>query len=112
MADRRGRASRFNRLLEIETPTRLPNGAGGFVKGWTSAGDAWAEMIPLRGDEALEQSVQRSTQLWKITVRWRENLDEQCRLLFGGKPINIRTCEDPDGRRAELVMTGESGVPT
>lgn len=106
------RAGRLNRRVQIEKPARVPNGAGGFVKGWEQIGKAWAEMIPLRGDEALEHSVQRATQIWKVTMRWRAGVNEQCRLLFAGKPLNITTCEDPDGKRAELVMTCESGVAT
>lgn len=106
------RAGRLNRRVVIEKPVRVANGAGGFAKGWAPAGKAWAEMIPLRGDEALEHSVQRSTQIWKVTMRWRAGVDEQCRLIFAGKPLNIRTCEDPDGMRAELVMTCESGAAT
>jgi SPP1 family predicted phage head-tail adaptor len=105
-------AGRLNRRISIEAPVRSPNGQGGFTKGWAPTFDVWAEMIPLRGEEAVQHNLQTSRQLWKVTIRWRAGINEECRAMFNGKPLNIRTCEDPNGRREQLVMTAESGVST
>jgi len=105
-------AGDLNRKIMFQRPARVGNMQGGSVKSWTDAGAAWAQMIPLRGGEALEQSVLRGTQLWKVTVRFRADVSTDWRVLFGEQPLNILTCADPDGRRAWLVMTCESGVRT
>ena len=103
---------RFNRRISIEEPTRTANGAGGYTKGWAAItdGEVWAEMIPLRGGEALERQVLAATQLWKVTIRWRDDVTVEQRVVFEGRPMNIRAAQDPDGRRFELVMTCEEGV--
>ena len=106
------RSRRFNRRIDIEVAVRAPNGAGGFTKAWAPAVTVWAEMIPLRGKEALEHLVLHAQQLWKVTIRYRAGVDADARMKFKGKALNIRTCEDPAGDFQELVMTCESGVNT
>lgn len=107
---RKGRASSKNRAIKLQAPTKIPNGQGGFAKGWTDGIDAWAEMIPLRGSEAIEQNIQRSVQLWRVAIRWRQDVDTTWRIVHDGKFLNIRSCADAEGTRQDLVMTCESGV--
>ncbi|MBY0583270.1 MAG: phage head closure protein [Sphingomonas sp.] len=89
-----------------------PNGSGGFSSAWVPLMTVWAEVIALRGGEALVQNVQRSTQLFRVTIRHRSDVTTANRLLFEGRPMNIISCEDVDGRREALVMTTETGVRT
>lgn len=105
-------AGDLNRRLLIQQPTRAPNGQGGFVKGWDDVLTVSAQMIPLRGQEAVAHNLLTSGQLWKVTIRFRRDLTTDWRLMLGDMPLNIRSCQDPDGRRQWLVMTCESGVKT
>lgn len=105
-------AGQLNRRVMLQRETRMSNGQGGYVKDWTDAGEAAAQMIPLRGGEALEQSLLHSVQVWKVTIRFRPDVTTGWRLLFQGAPLNIQTCVDPDGRRRWLVMTCSSGMRT
>lgn len=110
---RRERRPRPNREVLAEFPLRRPNGQGGNTKYWSDPTPIWAEMQPLRGQNAIEHQLQRARQLWKVTTRWREDLTSECRLVFEGKPLAIiGEPADPDGRRRWLVMTCESGVKT
>lgn len=106
------RAGRFNRRIGLQKPNRTDTGVGGKDKTWQAAIPLWAELIPLRGDEAMANNLTRNVQVWKVTIRFRTDVTPDCRLLLGDRPMNIRSCEDPDGRRAELVMTAETGVRT
>lgn len=105
-------AGKLRRQVTLQQPTRTPNGAGGFTKGWTDVETVFAEVIALRGDEALQQQVLNSVQLWKVTIRFRTDIDPTWRLLFEGREMNIRSCEDIDGSREALVMTAQTGVKT
>jgi len=102
----------LNRKIMLQRPTRADNAHGGTVTSWSDAAPAWAQMIPLRGGEALQEAVLRDVQMWKVTIRFRGDVTTDWRIMFDGAPLNIRTCADPDGRRAWLVMTCESGVRT
>lgn len=107
---RAGLSKRLNRRIAIELPARTPNGSGGFIKGWSAPRKIWAEMIPLRGGEAVTHALQRSTEIWKVTIRYRPDANTDCRITSRGEILNIRTCVDPDGSRTELVLTCESGT--
>lgn len=75
--------------------------------------DIAAEVIALRGDEALTLGVQRSTQLYKVTIRARSGVTTAHRLMWMGIALNIRTAPPSmRSRGADLVMTCESGVAT
>lgn len=107
------RIAALNCRIHIEQPVRVPDGRGGQVKSWEPAAsdpNPWAQMIPLRGDEALNQALVEARQLWKVTTRWRDDVTPDNRLVWDGRVLNIRTAEDPDRRRKWLVMTAESGV--
>jgi SPP1 family predicted phage head-tail adaptor len=103
------RAGPKNRRIAFQKKGQSPNGKGGWVESWGAPIVIAAEMIPLRGNEAVEESVVRGVQLWKVTVWFRPDLNTDCRLMKDGKELNIQSCEDPDGRRRELVMTASSG---
>lgn len=104
LADLRGR--RLNRRVTLQEPVYTDNSRGGRATSWSTIGELWAELIPLRGNTALEQLVNTDTQTWKVTVRWREGLTGEHRFLFGARVLEIvGQPEDPDGKRAELVMT-------
>lgn len=105
-------AGQLNRRITIQRPSRADNAHGGAVTSWMDVTGAWAQMIPLRGGEALQEAVLRDVQLWKVTIRFRTEVSTDWRILFKGEALNIRTCADPDGRRRWLVMTCESGVRT
>ena len=104
--------SQFNRKITLQQPARVSNGKGGFDKSWSSFRDVHAQMIPLRGNEALSDNLLREVQLWKVMIRFIDGVTPDWRILFDGRVLNIRSCEDMDGGRRFLTMTCESGVRT
>lgn len=59
---------RLNRQLALETPTRTPDGAGGYAAGWRVLGTVWAEVIARSGRESGGPGGQVSLQAYRITV--------------------------------------------
>lgn len=110
---------RLNQRIQVERENLVDNGKGGRKRpdgeeAWLPvAKKVWAECYPLRGGEALQNVVQRSSQLWRVTIRARPGITTSHRLtwydpLIGDVVGNIRSIapnEDRDG----LVMTVESG---
>lgn len=126
----KGLSSRLRQRVVVQERNVIDNGRGGRKQ--KPGQDAWrqltnqipAEVLPLRGGEALNLGVQRSTQIYRVTMRISADglfpwpLTTAHRLVwitntfggFGEVPLDIRTCPPPtDGRT--LVMTCESGVP-
>lgn len=56
---------RLDRLLTLEDPMRVADGAGGFTESWISLGRLWARITPRSGRETGERSVQD----YRILVR-------------------------------------------
>jgi head-tail adaptor len=113
-----GLSSRLREVVSIqEKNSTVSNGQGGRrppdgePKWKDVASGVRAEIIPLRGGEALTLGVHRSTQLYRVTIRKRPGVTTANRLLWGGIALDIRTAP-PSTDRATLVMTCESGVPS
>lgn len=109
-------AGALNKRVRIEAPDMLDNERGGrkpnpATGGWKEVKTVWAEIIALRGDEATRNSVERSVQLWKVTIRIRRDVTTAHRLVWikMGIIMDIKSVapnSDGDG----LVMTCESGA--
>jgi SPP1 family predicted phage head-tail adaptor len=59
----------LNRRLVLETPERVPDGAGGYGETWQPIGEVWAEIIARTGREVTDGTAQLSSTGYKITVR-------------------------------------------
>ena len=111
-----GLSSRLRERVTIQEQNRVDNGKGGRT---VPAGEAaWrdvatkvpAEIIPLRGGEALSSAVLRATQIYRVTIRKHAGLTTEQRLLWNGVALDIQTCP-PSTDRVTMVMTCQSGVP-
>lgn len=102
--------------VTIQAKNLVDNGKGGRTRPeggpeWLDVVTVFAEVIPLRGDEALQHAVLRSVQLFRVTIRLRSGVTAAHRLVWRGAPMNIKALQASTDRR-ELVMTCEAGVPT
>jgi len=59
----------LNRRLVLEAPVRLPDGAGGAIRSWSTLGELWAEVSPRTGRERAEAGAAVSTVGYRIVVR-------------------------------------------
>jgi len=110
MAVERGR---LNRRLAVRRATLGDDGHGGQVKSWSTVATIWAEAISQNGREAVLAGALQGVSAWKITIDWRGDIttDDQLRLDPGTaqqRDLNIRTIEDPFGRRDRLVIMADS----
>jgi len=111
------RAAARREVIAIERRNLVDNGKGGRKRPdgepeWIAvAPEVHAEIVPLRGDEALNHLVQRQMQLYRVTISARPGITADMRLMWGTVPLNIKSAALSTDRR-DLVMTAESGVPT
>ena len=59
----------LNRRLVLETPERVPDGAGGYAEVWLALGEHWAEIKAGTGREAAGEFVTVSSVPYRIYVR-------------------------------------------
>lgn len=105
-------ASRLRTLVRIEYEKLTDNGRGGRKTKWMPLTKAWAEKIPMRGDEVLQDSVQRSVSTARFVIRHHDGVTTKHRLVedASGKMWDIKVIDDPYGRRDRLELTCESGL--
>lgn len=117
---KRSLTSRLRDRVALEEPNLVDNGRGGRVapagqSKWRVVRPALAaEIIALRGGEALENLVQRNKQLWRVTIRRGPRITTRMRLIWtdpvtGPLEGNIRSAALNDTRDG-IVMTVESSV--
>ena len=111
-------SGRLRETVEIQRKNEVSNGRGGMTtppgqERWVSERPGVrAEIVPLRGDVALNLAVQRAVQLYRVTIRYRPGiLAGQHRLLWKGVALDIKSAARSPDRR-DLVMTAQSGVPS
>jgi head-tail adaptor len=59
----------LNRKLVLETPERVPDGAGGYAVVWTALGELWAEVNAGTGRESAGEFLTLSAVPYRIIVR-------------------------------------------
>ena len=108
-------AGNLRERVYLQEKNLVDNGRGGRKRPdggpeWISvAGPIKAEIIPLRGDEALANSILRSQQFYKVTIRARADVTAAHRFDWKGTALHIKALARSLDRR-EIIMTCESGV--
>ena len=101
-------AGRLRHKLQIRRKTQVDDGKGGYATSWPVIAEPWAEVIGLAGREAVIEDVLRSVAIYRITIRWRNDILPGDQLSYGSIDLNIKPPADPDGRREQLVFVADT----
>ncbi|MEP2103090.1 MAG: phage head closure protein [Parasphingorhabdus sp.] len=63
------RIGNMRERVTLERETRTPNGQGGWTRGWQAVATVFAEIEGQSGNEAMNASVERSVNRWRVTIR-------------------------------------------
>ena len=104
--------NRLNRQLILETPERVGDGAGGYVKSWVALGSLWAQVSARAGREAAGVAAPLSRVPYKIIVRAaptgsdaRPKADQRFR--EGTRVYRILSVAEDDLNGQYLMCTGQ-----
>ena len=97
----------IRRAVEVKTAT------GGYSASWEPVVTVWAEVRGLGGRESVMDKVLQGVSVYRIRIRWRGDVltTDQLRAegaAFLGRDLNIRSADDPDGTRDQLVIVADS----
>ncbi len=104
------RIGALNRRITLQRRVETPSGTGGMDIAWEDIGQAWAHIKHQSGAEVNRSDVPASAVKASIRVRFREDLDATCRVVYGAGIYDIKAViEDLVGREyVDLVC--ERGV--
>lgn len=102
-------AGSLRHRVRIERFTDTEDGAGGYTRVWNELITVWASATPTGGREGLIAGTLTSSQGWRVQIRFRSGITVKDRMIHNGQVLNIRSIEDPDGRRESLIAFCETG---
>lgn len=103
-------AGRLRDQVTIRRATKVKDGAGGSVDTWGDVDTIAAEVISQNGREAVIAGALQGVSVSRITIRYRSDVltTDQLRIDGDARDWNIRTAEDPDRRREQLVILADT----
>lgn len=104
----------LDQRITIEEYTRTPDGAGGGEYSWSTVGEVWAKVEPVRGQERVIADQERGVQTYRITGRNDGDfagIVTGNRIIWGSLTLNVRTAPDV-GRALYRLIEAEKGVET
>ena len=99
-------------VVSIQRESVAADGGGGGALTWTTVHTVRAEVLPLSGREQLHLQQLEAAVTHRVTTRWIAGVTPKMRLLFKGRPMNIRVAINLEERDLWLQMLCEEGVAT
>ena len=109
--DGKAAIGQLRRRLVLEAPVATPDGLGGATQAFEIVGAFWAQMEWLSGSEVWRQGRPEQVGTYRVTLRWRGDLDAGKRLRDGDRIFDVRSVADPDGSRRHLTCLVEEETP-
>lgn len=85
--------------IVIERRVLTDDGIGGTTAAWSTYATVWAQVKQLGGAEVVRSQKTTATERLDITIRYRDDLRANDRVLHDGKVYNIAAIFDPAGTR-------------
>lgn len=108
-------AGALRQRVTFQTETEMPDGGGGYERGWSDVITVWGSLQPERGRERLQADRLQASLGGVLRVRSSTEtraITEAHRVLIDGVPYQIRSIANPDQKNRYLEMTVERGVAT
>lgn len=87
----------------LEAETRIPDGGGGAVLGWSPVAEVWAAIESLTGNENIVAESVRAHVSHIVLIRCRSGVSPAMRFRFGSRVFDITAVLDIDERRRFLA---------
>jgi SPP1 family predicted phage head-tail adaptor len=84
------RTGELDKLIEIQAPSKVPDGMGGFTQSFKTVFTVWGSIWPLNGQEAIAAMQAGGTITHRIRIRFKPvNIRTSWRIKYGDKYFNI-----------------------
>ncbi|MEK6636995.1 MAG: phage head closure protein [Pseudomonadota bacterium] len=72
---------------------------------WSYDGAAWAAVTPLAPAEQIEADALSAAPRWRVTVRKRDGIDLNSRIVWRGRYLRVRSVESDPRAPAQMTLT-------
>lgn|SRR5690625_3468587 len=84
------RAGKLRHRIEIQKKDRVSDGGGGYYYDWVIVATVWASVEPLSAREFLQAQAVQSEVTARITIRYRDDITPDMRILHRGQTYYIQ----------------------
>jgi len=105
-------AGELDQRVTLQRPDSAPDGRGGVTKGWSDIATVWARVRPISGRERAAAGQIEAAATYRVTIRRRTDITADCRIVWQGIVMNIRSVPASGSRAMWTVIDCEAGVPT
>lgn len=88
--------SSLNKRIELQYPTKVPDGMGGFTTSWIVACTIFAAIWPTSASEQVQNMGVTMIITHRIRIRYRANIRSSWRIHYGDKYYNIVSIINPN----------------
>lgn len=103
-------ANALNEYVDVETPTEVADGFGGYTTTWASKTGLWCKIAEKSGNEALTNGRLDTDKSLEFTTIYRDDILTKDRLVLDGIVYNIRRIDDLDRAHKFLVIYADTGA--
>jgi SPP1 family predicted phage head-tail adaptor len=100
-------AGRLNKRVTLQKPGSTNNDAGETVTTWSGQGSVWAEILPQGAAEFERVRAVHSSMTHQVTLRYRADLDNTWRILYGTRVFEILGIVNAEEKNAILALACE-----
>lgn len=98
--------------ITLQREVDTADGAGGSTIGWADIATVYARVQPASGRERLASQQLQNSITHRVTIRSRGDISCATRILWGDRPLNIRSILNLDERKEFLTIEADEGVAT
>ncbi len=104
------RAGKYRDRVTIRREIRVRAANGDYDTTWSTIATGAAQVEGLGGRESLIGQALQSISIFRITMRYRAGVLARDQVVLpDGRELNIRSAEDADGQRKDLVIVADTG---
>lgn len=101
--------SELHHRVRLEKPETGPDGGGGETVTWTPVATVWAKVEPIARSEESQAGARVSPQEYRVTLRHRDDITPNWRLVFRGGALAIRGLWPDASLNRYLILRCETG---
>lgn len=98
--------------ITLQNPSMVSDGQGGWTTSWPAIATIWANVKEKAASEFSQAHKLTGSIKYDITIRFRSDVDEKTRIVYGARTLNITGVINPDGQKRYLNLICSDRVAT
>ena len=104
------RTALLRKRITLQRRSTANDALGQEVLAWSDVATVFAQVEQLSGRELMTANAEYAENVARITIRFRTDVIEKMRILYGTAVYDITSVSDIDGTRRELQISCKTGL--